>query len=340
MSYNKENYRRIRTEYQTKYLRAYEEADRRMAELHQKSPALAAIDRALATTGAEIALAAIGTGADHAALLETVREKNLSLQRDRARLLAELGYPADYTLPPFACTKCNDTGFIETKMCDCMRRELILAAYETSGIGNLMRTQSFETFDLSYYAADPAAHETMSRNLQILRDYAESFSLQSKNLLFYGGTGLGKTHLSSAVARRVIERGFDVYYTTAINMFADFEYARFGSNLNGITQAEPIRYTDCELLIIDDLGAETTNQFTVSCLYNVLNNRINLGRPTIISTNLPPRSTTAVTSNRQREDTLQSRYTDRIYSRILGESMLIHFLGTDIRRQKLNKAHH
>ena len=112
MAYNKENYRRIRAAYQTKYLKAREEADRRMAELHEKSPAVAAIDRELALTGAEIAMAAIGTGADYREKLAAVEQKNLALQRERAILLEKLGYPADYTLPPYECEICRDSGFV------------------------------------------------------------------------------------------------------------------------------------------------------------------------------------------------------------------------------------
>ena len=100
MAYNRENYRRIRTAYQTKYLKAYEEADRRSAELHAKSPELAAIDRALASAGAKIAMAALGTGEEYQEKLAAVERENLALQEKRRALIEALGYPADYTDPP------------------------------------------------------------------------------------------------------------------------------------------------------------------------------------------------------------------------------------------------
>ena len=321
MGYNQDNYKRVREAYRTKYLRAYEEANKRMAEVHAASPEIAAIDRELSMAGAEIALAVIGAGEGYRERLAAAEKKNLDLQAKRATLMTALGYPTDYTLPPYECAKCKDSGFVDTKMCDCMRRELVLAAYETSGLGELMRTQSFATFDLGFYNAENGDRSRMQYNFDFLKQYAEGFDLKAENLILCGATGLGKTHLSTALARRVIERGFDVYYTTALQMFSDFEHARFGSGTERAA-AEPTRYVDCDLLILDDLGTEVTNQFTTSCLYMVLNNRINLKRPTIINTNLTGKE-------------LQARYADRIASRIFGEYTPLLFVGTDVRRRKL-----
>ncbi|MBE6629519.1 MAG: hypothetical protein E7624_01555 [Ruminococcaceae bacterium] len=323
MAYNRENYARIRTEFQTKYMLAEEEAARRTEALHRKSPDLRAIDRALSQTGIKIAMAALGTGEEYKEKLDAVEKENMELQARRAAILAQLGYPADYTKPPYECEKCNDSGFVGTKMCDCMRRELVLAAFESSGIGSLLRTQSFDSFKLDYYPAGET-RDLMQKNLSLLREYAEEFSPQSDSLIFCGPTGLGKTHLSTSVARRVIERGFDVYYTTALQMFADFEHARFGTDMGMQTTVSLERYTSCELLILDDLGTEVTNQFTNSCLYLVINERINKHLPTIINTNLTGKE-------------IKQRYTDRIASRILGDFRPFLFAGTDIRRLKLSE---
>ena len=321
MGYNKENYSRIRKAYQTKYLKAYEEADRRTAEVHQKSPEIAQIDRELATTSAQIALAAIGTGAEYQAKLAEVEKRNLALQEKRVALLAKMGYPADYTLPPYECALCRDSGFVGTKMCACMRRELILSAYESSGLGQLMKHQSFDTFSLDYYTGTPEEIARMHDNFELLREYAKTFHLHADSLLLTGPTGLGKTHLSTAIAKYVIDQGFDVYYTTTTSMVSDFEHAQFGRGL-GDPAASYGRYLDCDLLILDDLGTELVTSFTNSCLYMVLDNRINLQKPIIINTNLTAKE-------------IQEKYTPRIASRIFGEFRPFVFVGTDIRRQKL-----
>ena len=323
MGYNKENFRRIREEYQNRYLEVYAEADRRAAEVHAKSPELAALDRELSATWSKIALATLGQGDKAAAQLQAVQKENEALQTRRAVLLADLGYPADYTAPRYACEKCHDTGYVGDVMCACMKKKLILAGYESSGLGQLMKTQRFENFDLAYYA--DADRDAMRVNLQSMRDYAEAFAPgASENLLLIGGTGLGKTHLSTAAARRIIDRGYDVLYTGAIALFAGFERQRFGQGMTEEGTDDTDRYLTCDLLIIDDLGTELTNQFTTACLYMIINERINRRLPTVINTNLTSKE-------------LKTRYADRIYSRLIGEFRPILFSGTDVRRQKLSK---
>ena len=328
MGYNKDNYKRIRTEYETKTFRAQEEADARRAELYSAIPELKELDESLSSFGLRIMQAALQSK-DTAAAVEKLREENERINLARAALLRKNGYPADYTEPRYECDKCRDTGYVGIRMCACMRQRLTEAGMASSGLAGLMNKQSFENFTLDYYRNDAREFDMMRRNFEKVRSYAKAFSIsadapQPESLLFLGGTGLGKTHLSTAVAREVIERGYDVYYNSAVGMISDFEFRRFG---NGVAQSDgddTARYTECDLLIIDDLGTEVVNQFTLSCLYHVLNTRLNLGKPTLISTNL--------TSTE-----LRKTYSDRITSRLMGEYTLVPFYGTDVRKQKLQK---
>ena len=142
-------------------------------------------------------------------------------------------------------------------------------------------------------------------------------------LFLYGGSGLGKTHLSTSIAKVLIERGFDVVYDSAQNIISDFEYERFGRGYGDMSDSRTDKYFDCDMLIIDDLGTEMANQFTVSCLYNIINTRINHSKSMIISTNLA-------------QNEIRERYTDRITSRLFGDFMVMKFTGKDIRLQKLS----
>ena len=323
MGYSRENYRLVREEYENRSLEARNAADARRSELHRVIPRTEEIDRELSATGIKLMGAALGVS--HASV-DDIRAGVVKLRAERAALLAAAGYPENYSEPHYECEKCQDTGYVDGYMCSCMKQRLIMAGYESSGIARLMQNETFDTFSLDYYADDRRNLENMRYIYQTMRRFAETFDPKSsKSIALFGGTGLGKTHLSTAAAKVIIERGFDVVYTGAIGMFSDFEKVRFG-NASGRESGENTdRYIDCDLLIIDDLGSEVANQFTVSCLYDVINTRINKGLPMILSTNL-------------RQEELRQRYWDRITSRIFGEFVTLMLTGTDVRAKKLREG--
>lgn len=327
MGYNKENFKRIRTEYETKTFRAQAAAELRREELYGAIPELREMDRRLSGFGLRIMEAALAKGntADEIAAL---RAENERVCAERGALLRKHGYPADYSEPKYECDSCRDTGYVGIRMCACMRRRLVEAGMESSGMSGLMGKQSFENFSLDYYRHNEREYEIMKGIFATVKRYAEEFTIENgkpmpQSLFFYGGTGLGKTHLSTAVARKVIERGYDVFYNSAVGMISDFEFRRFGNGLAQSDGDDTARYTECDLLIIDDLGTEVVNQFTLSCLYHVINTRLNLQKPTLINTNLSSAE-------------LRKVYTDRITSRLTGEFLLIPFFGIDVRKQKTN----
>ena len=322
MGFNRENYAKIKQEYEGKYLRAEEQAKLRRTEVHITIPEVEAIDRQLSLAGPEIFLATLKN--DKAAL-DAVTEKNRELQAARAKLLQSHGFAPDYTEIKYECEACGDTGVVGNKMCRCLKKRLVEAGVESSGMGDLIKRQTFDNFNLDYYKTSEAAYNRMSLIYASLQKYAQSFDVStSQSIAMFGGTGLGKTHLSSALAGAIIEGGNDVYYTGAMNMFSDFEQKRFGSSAGFDTTGDVSQYFNCDLLIIDDVGTELANQFTVSCLYNVINTRLNRKKPTVISTNLT-------------QDEFRKRYWDRIASRVFGEFLVLPFMGNDIRQQKLKK---
>lgn len=323
MGYNSSIYKKIYDEYSQKYLIARERADIKANEVRRAIPEIAKIDRELSLTGLEIFAASL-SGGDTSSKIAEIREKNEALQAKRAKLLVENGYPADYSDVKYDCEKCGDTGFVDNKMCSCMKEALTLAGIESSGFAGLVKEQRFDNFSLDYYKKNATHYDMMSKNVEFLKNYAKNFDeKKSASILMMGGTGLGKTHLSSAVAYEVIENGNDVFYTGAIDLFSQFEIQRFKSYNNEPNELIE-RYFECDLLIIDDLGTEIINQFSVSTLYNLLNDRLSRKKPTIVSTNLS-------------QDDIKKKYTDRITSRMFGEYKILFFLGTDVRAQKLMK---
>lgn len=324
MSYAKENVRRVNMEYSGKAIRAQQDADRRREELHQRIPELIPIDRELGMTGIRIMDAFAKNPPDKVQeALDRIKAENLEMQTARADCLKAHGIPVDYSDVKYECPICSDSGQDGNKMCACKKRRLIELGYESSGIGRLMKTQTFDSFRPEMQP-DPQTQSEMRQVLNYARKYAESFDPEkSGNLLFIGPTGLGKTHLSTSIAAKVIEKGYDVVFETASNLFADFENEHFGRvTVEPGEEAPTEKYFRCDLLILDDLGTEMNSNFITSCLYNLINTRLNRGKTMLINTNLD-------------RDELRKRYTDRVFSRLVGECLPICFRGADARGRRL-----
>ena len=142
-------------------------------------------------------------------------------------------------------------------------------------------------------------------------------------LFIYGPSGLGKTHLSAAIAREVSEKGHSVVYDTAGHIFAQFEQQKFTREEEADDHVE--RVLNCDLLILDDLGTEMVTTFVQSALYQIINGRLLEKKSTIVSTNLMP-------------EAIAQRYSGQIASRIEGEYQLLPFVGEDIRVLKKKRG--
>ena len=313
--YKRENYKKILEELNSSREEAELAADMRSQRLCEISPEYKAVDDELRTTGMQLfKLACMGKD------INPLIERNQFLNDERIRIIKSLGYPEDYTEPKYSCSICSDTGYIEngTKYCSCLREKYIRENIKSSGIGRLIETQSFDNFRLDVYEGDEAAYKRMKAIYAKAKKYVADFPNSSNTLLLLGKTGTGKTHISTAIAGALISRGIEILYDSSQNIVSAFENDRFRSGY-GHRDPEGEKYMECDLLIIDDLGTEFINQFTISCLYNLINTRQNRGLHTIISTNLDSIE-------------LRNKYEGRIHSRILGgESSVWMFEGNDFR---------
>ena len=286
---------------------------------YEKVPRLRQIDQQLRRTMAKAAQAAFLKGSDGRELMEAAKLENLALQKERAELVAqnfEEGYLDDSPL----CSICGGTGYIGSNMCECLRE--LCRQEQKKEVQILAGKESFSQFRLDYYpdTFDPkygcSPRKIMETNFRNIRSYAMTFAPSSGNLLVVGGTGLGKTFLSACIARVVADRGYSVVYETAGHLFAKLEQAKFSPTEENRREAE--KFSQCDLLIIDDLGTEMPGQFITAALYNLLNDRILAGMPMVISTNLT-------------KEEMTRRYSPQITSRIYGGFQGMAFVGEDIR---------
>lgn len=322
MAYNSEAFKKVMDDFSAKRSAAIDEAAKRLEDVVAKCPEIKMIDVALAGTGVAI-MDAISEG--HVGLEERmarIRKNNEELQQQRADCLALLGYLPDHTEPRYECKKCKDTGYDDkARLCECFKKAITIETCRRSGLGRLIDMQTFDSYTLDYFKYSTEIYDKMSVVYRDCKNYAEAFSSKSENLMLIGDTGLGKTHLSTAIAGRVIERGFDVCYDTATNVFSSFENERFGKQ-NSKFSIPTERYFDCDLLIIDDLGTEPATQFTISALYNLINTRAINEKQIMLNTNLSINE-------------MKKKYGDRIASRLFGESIILQFVGKDVRLQKI-----
>ena len=346
MAYNTKVVQKVLGDFESKYKAAAADAEKRRKELHDKIPGLSDIDRQLSGTYKEIAGIMLNSdsGDDFNLKIGEVKKKNRDLIKKRKFLLEGSGYPENYTEPVYECPDCEDSGYKGEAMCECLRKALAAESINHSGLGRAIKNQTFENFDLNYYdknkSSDKYVKESPYKHMKSVYDECKRFAANfgrsigynavdssdsseelSKNLMFIGSTGLGKTHLSSATAYEVIKKGFDVFYDSAQSILYSFEKERFSRS--GTFDSDIIeRYMTCDLLIIDDLGTEYSGNMSVSSLYNLINMRLLEKKSMIISTNLTVSE-------------MQMRYDARIVSRIFGEFTILNFIGDDIRFKKL-----
>jgi len=300
--------------------------ERRLLNVYARAPHVRAIDAEIRATMSELVGVALGLGREDQ--VEEIRLRNLDLQEQRLGELMRAGFSEGYLDDSPMCRNCSDTGFVRTKICECL-----MALYKEAqreSLSNLFKlgNETFDSFELTYYDDTPAPDTGISprRSMEIIYEtcveYARKLNDRSTNLFFNGAPGLGKTFLSACIARVVAENGSSVVYDMASTIFSKFEEAKFSrSEDSDEARAEVKRCLECDLLIIDDLGTEMTTTFTVSALYEIINTRLVAGRKTIVSSNLTIQE-------------LRRRYTEQIMSRLEGEYQVLTFRGDDIRKKR------
>lgn len=322
MPYANEIYRKAERELERRRERAELAAEAKRDEIRQALPEVDKIQRDLAAVGLEISRLFF-LKEDAPAMLEELKTRSKSLVAKRTEILLANGYDADALKPEFICPHCEDKGFIGGRMCACHQQLLKdIMRQEVSRYAPLERC-TFENFDLKHYGEEAMENSVVPRRrAEKISDaafrYAQGFQRGSKNLLFLGSTGLGKTHLSLAIANVVINKGLSVCYGTSQNICDDLRSEMFGRD-NRLDYTKE-KVLSCDLLIIDDLGTEIENQYNTATLYNIINSRILSGRPTVMSTNYD-------------FDELLDKYDQRITSRLNGEYVKMTLVGTDIRNQ-------
>lgn len=316
-------YDELRRRYDARQLHNQHVVHARKEKLYAKVPRLKELEDAIAIASVRQAQKLLSGDQD---ALVKLHEQLDGYRREREELYKRNGIEPSYLMPPYECPDCKDTGYIGNERCHCFRQAAIDLVYTQSNIRSILDEENFSHFRIEYYSdtnKNPqtglTSRETAQKAVHEALSFIKFFDSKFDNLFLYGDTGVGKTFLSNCIAKELLDSGHSVIYFTAFQLFDILEKNKFQKDAESADMLQHI--FDCDLLIIDDLGTEFSNSFTVSQLFLCLNERILRKKSTIISTNLAIQQ-------------LHDAYSERIFSRILSNYTMIKLFGDDIRIQK------
>lgn len=291
----------------------------RRKEIEQLYPKIIEVDNLIKQLSLRLSLDILKSNNSNSTI-ESYKERITNLRAQKCEMLVAKGYSADYLSLHYRCDKCNDTGFIGNNKCSCYNQKLIELYYENSLLQNTLNQKNFDNFDLNLFSPHRSGDEKFSprKNIEnilnyITTDYLPNFKSENANLLFFGDPGSGKTYMSYCIAKELLDSGELVVYKTSDELISNLRDIRFNNN----KYLEEL-LINCDLLIVDDLGAEQKNEFSITELFNLLNKKLLLSKKMLISTNLSLPDINKV-------------YSERMYSRLIGEFKLWKFYSDDIR---------
>lgn len=299
------------------------ELDDRTEEIFGKYPAVRSLCEEAATLSLQTARMKIANPDTDTSSLP---ERLAMLNRQKARILTDAGYPADYLTMQYDCRICHDSGFVNGKKCVCFRKAEIALLYRHFELGDILKQENFEHFSFDVYSdtiinesTKKTARETAQDAYIRARAFTSEIGSTGSSLFIYGPTGVGKTFLTHCIAKEALDHSCSTLYFSAQDLFDLLADAAFARHTEEGSYRQMILKTD--LLIIDDLGTELTNNLVLTELFRVINERIQKNRSTIISTNLHLTE-------------FMERYSERIFSRITSSYTMIKLIGNDIRLMK------
>lgn len=328
MGLTNSQYDEIMRNYDSRQIANRHKTEEHIAEAYEKDPRLKEIDDSIARYSVAAARRLLNGDQNAVSDLKNIIAE---IHQQREDILSTLGYSKDFFEPVYSCPDCKDTGYINGKKCHCLQQAILNKVYAQSNLSHILSRENFSTLRYDFYSDAPNSFENGISELDNMRSavaechrFVDTFRNQPNNLLLMGNTGTGKTFLSNCIAKELLDRGHSVIYFSAAMLFENLSRSRFDRDSDAIEANKNI--FDCDLLIIDDLGTETTNSFTVSQLFLCINERILRQKSTIISTNL-------------NLGNLANVYSERIASRLSSAYNIIKLSANDIRIQcKLQKV--
>lgn len=249
-----------------------------------------------------------------------LKEQYSELGKKYNKRLEELNAAPEDLQVKYICNKCKDTGFIGGKKCVCLKNLIYQSLKSKCG---QLETDTDSFTKVKFDIIDENYEKGYVNTYKQLKKYSEKFPEVVPFLLLSGDTGVGKSFMASVLSNALMKKGFSVFYLNACELNEIFLRYHLADIYNKEAIFSPL--SDCDLLVIDDLGSENFyNNVTIPYLYHLILKRRQ--KNTVITTNLFLNE-------------IEMRYDKRIFSRLSDINLTrnVHIKGEDLRLVKRNK---
>jgi DNA replication protein DnaC len=220
------------------------------------------------------------------------------IQTNTSRANTDTWSGAEEEAPGPVCPICKGTGFVHPRLpsgkpdysrvipCRCTQKErekeLHSRLRKYSGLeARLLQNMTFDNFDREGHTPLPEQRESLKEAFRLTIDFAKA---PEGWLVFMGVNGCGKTHLAAAIANYQLKEGKPVKFVVVPDLL---DHLRSTFNPESKVSYDQLfeEVKNAPLLILDDLGKQSTTPWAEEKLYQIINHRYNAHLPTVFTTN-------------------------------------------------------
>lgn len=229
------------------------------------------------------------------------------------------------------CPHCGGTGWKQVvrdgveavERCPCLQGARQEALLERARIPERFREASFDNFFPPSPRENPIANEALTRVMLTAKAFAREYPSSTKSgLMLQGPTGVGKTHLATAVLKELIARGFECAFFDYQNLLDRIRQS-YNPTAGAADKKAYQAALETDVILLDDLGSHRVTDWVEDTVTAIINHRYNARKALIVTTNLPDpelgdriTEKDAVSGQYNVKDTLADRIGSRARSRL------------------------